>query len=587
MSCYANRYESLKSLGAGSAGTVLHVKDIQTGQEYALKTLSSCDISVTDLESFQSEFDVLRNLNHPNICQVYDAGQDKKKECYYLACELVKGKDLFKATENLPLDRIEELFVQALRAFNYLHQRSVFHLDVKPQNFLVEESDGKLNLKVIDFGFANFHKRHKNLNSPKGGVEGEAPSPQGGVEGATQAPIIGTAAYVAPEIIRGKPWDGRSDLYSLGISFYKALARRLPFESFHTQEAHRKHVEEKPPKPSEFNPNIPQYLDGILLKLLEKDPEKRYQKASDVIRDLKFYTNKNYEVETDKTRASYILEKGNLIARESEVKRFSTFYKDRLVDKTLKKSPYLIVNGERGSGKSRLLKEFENTAKKDLVTTLTWQEFKKTSLQELKMPCLVIGDDEEISEKNLQYVTLAFSKFPVLVVLSPRKDIFCHSDDKIELKRFSEKETREYLVKATNIPGIPDNIIRKIFDYTQGNPAYLTEYTKTLFQKGFFKDTQGTWSQEMLEDLGEKFKGIGTVDFIKQRLKNKLDELQLDKNQMDILTVLALTGKPTIIDLTELSHPNPVEKNLKFLVEKEILEIGTSNRYRFSNPLYK
>ena len=170
MSCYANRYESLKSLGAGSAGTVLHVKDIQTGQEYALKTLSSCDISVTDLESFQSEFDVLRNLNHPNICQVYDAGQDKKKECYYLACELVKGKDLFKATENLPLDRIEELFVQALRAFNYLHQRSVFHLDVKPQNFLVEESDGKLNLKVIDFGFANFHKRHKNLNSPKGGV---------------------------------------------------------------------------------------------------------------------------------------------------------------------------------------------------------------------------------------------------------------------------------------------------------------------------------------------------------------------------------------------------------------------------------
>src|SRR3989338_3353340 len=213
MKNYAGRYKILKHLGVGSIGSVLHVQDVKTGIEYALKTLPATSALSIDLESFLAEFDVLKNLNHPNICQVYDAGFDKEDESYYLATELVAGQDLFDATENLTIDQIEELFVQALRAFNYLHQKSVIHLDVKPQNMLV--ADRRSRLKLIDFGFANLHKRAKQKNS----IEKD------------KHLIIGTAAYVAPEIIGSAAWDGRADLYSLGVSFYKAFARRLPFEA--------------------------------------------------------------------------------------------------------------------------------------------------------------------------------------------------------------------------------------------------------------------------------------------------------------------------------------------------------------------
>src|SRR3990167_649197 len=133
MSLYANRYEKLKTLGRGSSGSVFLVKDQRTGLFCALKVLRSVHGKLTraTLETFKKEFQILKNLNHPSIAKVYDAGLDETEEgvkLFYMATEYVDGEDLFSASEKLSTEQIENLFVQALRAFHYLHTRKIYHL---------------------------------------------------------------------------------------------------------------------------------------------------------------------------------------------------------------------------------------------------------------------------------------------------------------------------------------------------------------------------------------------------------------------------------------------------------------------------
>lgn len=569
MVLYANRYESQKTLGCGSFGSVLQVKDLKNGQDYAFKTLPAGEISSTDVASFAKEFEILKSLNHPNICRVFDAGQDQEKECYYLVCELISGKDLFKATESLSLDQIEDLFVQALRAFNYLHEKSLVHLDIKPQNLLVETNTKNPKLKVIDFGFATSKtkvQKKKNI-------------------------IIGTAAYVAPEIIKEGIYDARADLYSLGIAFYKAFCRRLPFQSTHASQAHQMHLNQLPPKPSSFNSDLPEYLDKILLKLLEKKPDQRYQKASLVIKDLNFYTNKKYEVETSQTRLSYLPETGEFIGRKAELEKFEALFSDRILKQSFKNEPYFIVCGESGVGKTRFLEEIKTKAQKALIQVLAWDDFEKAEVHQIKKPCVVLGDNIKLPKKYLSYIKILLKKEAILLVLAvsnPFDAINCDETNKIKLSAFCFEETKTYLAKATGIENISPSIIQTIFSHTQGNLALLAEYTKTLFERGYFKDADGTWSKEMLEDLGDEIKKVGATEFAKKRVRKSFAKLELSETQIQNLTLMALLDEQHRDELDVISK----QLNLSFLTKEDdqfLTENGIlkSDRKTFVSPILR
>ena len=396
MALYGKRYEKIRPLGRGATGRVELVKDIKTGSLWALKLLNlsygSQNGQTRTLLGFQQEFSLLKDLNHPSIARVHDAGFDDDAKRHYIVTEYVPGQDLMTATQDCSFDEIEDLFVQSLRALNFIHAKGVFHFDIKPENLLVALSDRHSpQIKLIDFGFGNvFERISSSLN------EGE------------EFMIIGSAFYVAPEIVSnsvgsGGSHDGRADLYSLACAFYEALTRQPPFQSARkdVHEIHHKHIHDEPRDPRDLNPDIPGYLSQILLKLMNKNPDDRYATGAEVIKDLNWLSGRSYQVETDETNQSYVLDHGKMIGREKEFQKFVEDFEERLLVEDNDAPSYLLVHGEDGCGKSRFLSECVNEARRHFTHVMSWFDFKDEDIRNVPMPCLIIGDDVLVTPELL------------------------------------------------------------------------------------------------------------------------------------------------------------------------------------------
>lgn len=573
MNLYNNRYEKIRYLGKGVTGEVSLVRDTKTGQNLALKILHAPlgQVKRMQLEALRGEFQILKNLHHPTIAKVYDTGLNQEDKRFYMLSEFIEGKDLFEGTEGSPIEVIEDLFVQGLRALNYLHNQQVYHFDIKPNNLLVTaDKNGALQLKIIDFGFANFYEQEFAKTHTQDTL-----------------PIIGTPAYMAPEIIKKEPHDGRADLYSLACSFYKAFTRQLPFQGSQ-DEVYHKQLTEKPAPPSSLKPSIPPYLDQIFLKLLEKDPANRYLSGQEVIKDLNIQSKKNYEVETFETAVSYLPQRGRLIGREKEFEKFREYFADRLYLKSLKKKPYLIITGPKGTGKTRFLEECKHQAYQHFIQVFTADEAQSFSMDQIPSPCLVIGDDWAIEKGDLEYYEICYQEIPLLSVLtSSQKYIPCDPENIIELKNFSQEETQEYLIKAMGLVKISPKDLEAIFKMTGGNPWYLSGVVRILFKNRKIRDGHGNWSQKIYEDLGLNLEETGVEEFIKQGLREEINALKLDLGHSQVLNMLALAGKPTLNDLQSMSGNFSVDEALVRLAEAGILKVDAENLYVFTNPLYK
>jgi|GEM_PF-2595251 len=331
-----NRYRVIRKLGEGGMGSVYLIEDSsENNKKIALKTIKADKQVLPALERFKSEFKSLTELHHPNLAEVYDFGvirkssSDKEDE-YFFTLEYVEGKDLFEATENLSYDELYELIVQVCRALEYVHLRGVLHNDLKPENILVKTLDKRKYLaKLMDFGLAE--------------------------EKPTAGKIKGTAHYLAPEIASGKPSTRLTDLYSLGVVLYQVATRKLPFEGNNPIEILKNHMEQEPVPPQRVKPNVPDSLQTIILKLLSKNPESRYQRASEVIEAINSLAHKDFQMESKDAEQSYLLS-GKLIGRQKEISLFQEYLQKLLKDKT---GGFLLVRGESGIGKTRLLNEFK------------------------------------------------------------------------------------------------------------------------------------------------------------------------------------------------------------------------------------
>ncbi len=263
-STYAGRYQIIEELGKGGMGRVYKVFDTEIKEKIALKLLKP-EIGIDEkmIERFRNELKLARKISQRNVCRMHDLS--KEEGAYYITMEYVVGEDLkrlIRKVGQMSAGKTISIAKQVCEGLAEAHSLGIVHRDLKPQNIMVDEAG---NAKIMDFGIARSLK----------------------VKGITGAGVmIGTPEYMSPEQVEGKEVDQRSDIYSLGVILYEMVTGRVPFEGDTPFTIGVKHKSEIPRNPKEFNAQIPEELNRLILKCLEKDKEKRYQSAEDLHAEL-------------------------------------------------------------------------------------------------------------------------------------------------------------------------------------------------------------------------------------------------------------------------------------------------------------
>ncbi len=259
-------YRIEKKIGEGGMGVVYRAQDTATDEVVALKVLSP--VYARDqafLKRFVREANYLKEVDHKNIARFYELGQ--VRNTYYIAMEFVDGpslEEIMRTQDLLSEVRIVDIIIQVAEALNALHKQGIVHRDIKPGNVLVE-ADG--TCKLVDFGLT------------------KRPTDERLTE---QNLFFGTAAYMSPEQARGSATvDIRSDLYALGVLFYYLATGELPFDGDDTYAILFKQVHEDPPEPQSRNPLLTDTANFMILKMLSKDPKKRFQTPAELLRALR------------------------------------------------------------------------------------------------------------------------------------------------------------------------------------------------------------------------------------------------------------------------------------------------------------
>ena len=258
-------YEIVELIGSGGMGDVYRGRDTRLGRDVAVKVLAaSSSADPLALERFRQEAQAASALNHPNIITVYDVGTDEGIS--FIVTELLEGETLREAIERRPFTAEQALTgaAQVAAGLAAAHGKGILHRDIKPENLFITSSG---TLKILDFGLAK--------------LTGDAvPSAQA----AATAPgvLLGTAGYVSPEQIRHEPVDHRTDIFSLGVVLYEALAGRPPFRGASTVETLSAILTENPPQLSRVRPDLSAAIDEIVRVCLDKDPSRRFESAADL-----------------------------------------------------------------------------------------------------------------------------------------------------------------------------------------------------------------------------------------------------------------------------------------------------------------
>lgn len=338
-----DRYRLDEAIWFGTMSVVYRGFDFLDNHAVVIKVLKEDVTSkrIDDIIRFRHIARKVSNFCHPGLVHVYETGE--YKNLHYIVMENLNGQALSEYLhqgDQFVLEEIVGIVRQVAEVLKYVHSQAVIHRDLKPRNILLVEQEptGKGTVKLLDFGLAQIYD-FAQFNSPEA--------------------IVGTFGYMSPEqsgIIK-RDVDERSDLYSLGIIFYQLLTSVLPFTGEGVGTILHQQIAKQPVQPSLIKDNIPSIIDQIVLKLLKKDPEERYQSADGLIADLDKFTQ---------GESSFILGQGDsrkklksrirLVGRESELHKLKEVYDLARQGR----GSVCLVSAEAGGGKSRLIEEFRN-----------------------------------------------------------------------------------------------------------------------------------------------------------------------------------------------------------------------------------
>jgi len=262
-----SHYKISEKLGEGGMGIVYKAEDLKLGRTVAIKFLPSSLSSSEDSKArFMREAKSAAALNHPNVLGIYEI--DEEDSSLFLVMEYVDGETLKtyipKVTQGtgVPVIQAMNWIEQIAQGLKAAHNMNIIHRDIKTENIMINKEN---RLKIMDFGLA---KLKNNVGITKTGTS------------------LGTLSYMAPEQALGQPSDNRSDIWSLGVVFYEILTGELPFKSEHEAGLFYVIANEAPAAPNLLNKKIPHQVDALVLKMLEKYPDKRFQSADELLNSL-------------------------------------------------------------------------------------------------------------------------------------------------------------------------------------------------------------------------------------------------------------------------------------------------------------
>ena len=266
----SGRYQTAERLGSGGMSNVYKATDLILERTVAVKILAE---HLSDDERFVARFRrealAVAKLIHPNIVQVYDTGVDEGR--HYIVMEYVEGRSgaqILQRHGPVGPEIAAEIGIQACAGLDYAHRRGIIHRDVKPGNLMVvggPVGGGEMTVKLTDFGIARAIEQTRITQVGS---------------------VVGTAAYLAPEQVRGEEATPATDVYALGVVLYQFLTGRLPYEGSSLAELAVRQQNEKPLPPSTYNDEVPETLGGAVLRALEGDPNRRYASADELARRL-------------------------------------------------------------------------------------------------------------------------------------------------------------------------------------------------------------------------------------------------------------------------------------------------------------
>ncbi len=291
------RYVIVEEIGQGAMGVVYKAVDPLIDRTVAIKTIN-LDLSKEELENFEKRFQrevqSAGKLNHPNIVTVYDVG--RTEGVAYMAMEFLEGKELREILDSgvvLPIEKISHIASQVADGLGFAHERGIVHRDVKPANVMVMKNG---LVKITDFGIAQMSSASRTMSGM----------------------VMGSPKYMSPEQVVGQAVDGRSDIFSLAVVLYEMLTGKTPFSGDNISAIMYQILNDEPIPPKAFNQSIPDSINYIVLKALAKHPDKRYQNAKDMARDLKRYKTMEVPVDSDRPALPERMERRSK-ARDSSV----------------------------------------------------------------------------------------------------------------------------------------------------------------------------------------------------------------------------------------------------------------------------
>ncbi len=342
----ADRYAITDLIGEGGMSVVFRAQGTD-GSMVAVKVLRESGMSrrIEDLIRFHAEARIVAKISHPGIVALHEIGELAAplvagQSVHFLVMEHIAGTSLQDALDRggtIDQKEIINIACQVCDALAHVHDAGIVHRDIKPGNIMISGRGDDLRAVIIDFGLAHVREF--------GGDRGEG--------------ALGTFRYMSPEqsgMIR-RTVDERSDLYSLGVLLYRLMAGRLPFEGGDASSIIHQHIAKKPEPPSIFNPEVPAVVERMILRLLEKEPENRYQSARGLLYDLKMILSGSVDIIPGAAdRQARLNSRTGIVGREADLARLKYRYEELARGK----GSVCLISGEAGRGKTRLAEELRD-----------------------------------------------------------------------------------------------------------------------------------------------------------------------------------------------------------------------------------